>query len=71
MRCGLLLFGADSLAHCPGAILHDLLPECRTRPETLRALAHCKLWALTLHDLGHVFVVCPQLRHDVRRPIQS
>ncbi len=50
----------------PGAILHDVVAECASRPETLRAVAHCTLWSLSLHDLGHVFVVCPKLRHDVR-----
>ncbi len=44
------------------------MTECASRPETLRAVAHCKLWSLSLRDLAHVFVVCPQLRHDVRCP---
>jgi hypothetical protein len=47
------------LFHAPAivgeaAIMASEYEAARTRPMTLRALACCRLWMLTLHDLDHV-----------------
>lgn len=42
------------------SVLLNLLPaEEHTRPITLRAIAPCVLWVLTLKDLEHIFQVSP------------
>ena len=42
------------------SVLLNLLPaEDHVRPITLRAIAPCVLWVLTLKDLEHIFQVLP------------
>ncbi|KAK9816960.1 hypothetical protein WJX72_007507 [[Myrmecia] bisecta] len=44
------------------AILADVIDECKIRPVTFRAVSPCKLWALTLKDVVHIFKIYPELR---------
>ena len=42
------------------SVLLNLLPdEGHVRPITLRAIAPCVLWVLTIKDLEHIFQVRP------------
>lgn len=42
------------------SVLLNLLPDGpHVRPVTLRAIAPCMLWALTIRDLEHIFNVSP------------
>ncbi len=41
------------------SVLLNLLPaEEHVRPITLRAIAPCVLWVLTIKDLDHIFQAC-------------